>query len=89
MISSYEMLMQMKVPEIKLLLKGVKKISRLKKKELVAVVLDRYDYSSLIVGVLSMEEREKFKLTYFPKSPTPQELIKIDQQIDKCIFETN
>ncbi len=89
MISSYEMLMQMKVPEIKLLLKGVKRISRLKKKELVAVVLDRYDYSSLIVGVLSMEEREKFALNHFPESPTPQELIQIDQQLDKCIFETN
>ena len=79
----------MKVHEIKLLLKGVKRISRLRKKELVAVLLDRYDYSSLIVGVLSKEEREKFELTQFPESPTPQELIKIDQQIDKCFFETN
>ena len=88
MISSYEMLMQMKVHEIKLLLKGVKRISRLRKKELVAVLLDRYDYSSLIVGVLSKEEREKFGLNHFPVSPTPQELIQIDQQLDKCIFET-
>ncbi len=79
----------MKVHEIKLLLKGVKIISRLRKKELVAVLLDRYDYSSLIVGVLSKEEREKFGLNHFPVSPTQQELIQIDQQIDKCIFETN
>ena len=89
MISSYEMLMQMKVHEIKLLLKGVKRISRLRKKELVTVLLDRYDYSSLIVGVLSKEEREKFELNHFPDCPTPQELIQIDQQLDRCIFETN
>ena len=79
----------MKVHEIKLLLKGVKRISRLRKKELVTVLLDRYDYSSLIVGVLSKEEREKFGLNHFPVSSTPQELIQIDQQLDKCIFETN
>ena len=89
MISSYEMLMQMKVPEIKSLLKGVKRISRLRKKELVAVVLDRYDYSSLIVEVLSKEEREIYDLTNFPVSPTVEELIKLDQQIEKCIYQAS
>ena len=84
-----EMLMKMTVPEIKSMLKGVKKISHLRKSELIEVVLNRYDYTSSIVNVFSQEERQIYELDNLPSSPTPGELIKVDHQVDNLIYQVN
>ena len=82
----HEMIMKMTVSELKMMLKGVKRISCLNKLELVEVVLRRYDYSSIIVMCLSPEKRDQYQLNDIPS--TPKEFIQIDRQLEKCILSS-
>ena len=79
--------MNMTVREIKSLMKGVQKISKLRKSELVEVVLNRYHYAVSIIKVLDPEVRERYSLVDIPDNPTTDDLIRIDHQLYKCLID--
>ena len=83
------LLMNMTIRELKSLMVGVKKISKLRKSELVEVVLNRYHYAVSIIKVLDTEVRERYSLVDITENPTIDDLIRIDHQLYKCVLDTS